>query len=121
VVLQADPDRSVRALSHGMGHAFSYWDRDLTPPLRPIVLKTARLFAGRPSADFDAVLAFLRSTLPADAEFRLHRRLIAGQTMPRWPNALRGGPPPPLTRSLWPFDPEVAGLLAGTRQLVKRD
>lgn len=123
LVLQRDPARECRALAHVSGYALSYWDRDLPPAIRPSLLQFASRVASQTGsvAPLSDVMETLRAGLPSTTQLTFRRRILAGQVTPRWPITLRGGPPTSLSEGLWPYDPELAGLRAGTRQLIKRD
>ena len=68
----------------------------------------------------DRAVDLLRRAAGPGADLTEVRRLPRGQRLARW-SPRRRHAPPATGPALWPFDPEVLGLVAGTRRLLKRE
>ncbi len=117
LLLEPDPDRSRKALTHGGGSALSHLDLELGPRARPVVLELARWFPTLAESD-DPVEA-ISNRLDPSARLELLRRVPAGQKVPSFPLSLRSGKPAHGTP--WPFDAESAALALGTRRAAYRE
>ncbi len=115
-LLEPDPDGSKPALARAPGHALSHLDLELGPALRELLPGLRQRLAAASAAD---PATALRNALGGAARVELHRRLLHGQSVPRWPLSLRSGRPEP--RSIWPFDAESAGLELGLRRAIFRE
>ncbi len=120
--LEDDPRRERRALAHGGGFALSHGGELAPGPMRDLVIAIGRAFAGRAALDLDDAIAALQAIAVA-AGARLTRARLApgGRALPRWPSNLRTGAPHMAAGSIWPFDPELAGLRLGARRVAKRE
>jgi hypothetical protein len=124
--LEPDDQRELRAMAHGLGHALSHDASLVDPDLKQLVVTIAREFVRlgmeRVSTEraIDALKSITTRLAPA-AEIGVALGRERQGLLPRWPSTLRIGMPPPDRPVIWPFDPELVGLLLGVRRLLKRE
>ncbi|MBK9030479.1 MAG: hypothetical protein IPL61_03925 [Myxococcales bacterium] len=125
VVLALDEDAAAtrRAWLHAAGHAVVHVG-PLPPALEPLARAIARGLTALPPTSTTALAAQVATIARGHAP-AVRVAIVLAAALPRWSSRLRTGMPPrPSGRPgarLWPFDPELIGLLGGHRTLVKRE
>ncbi len=122
LLLTEDPAGARPCLARAGGFGLSY-EGTLSPPaLRDTVVSLGQRFAAGPQdpGPLDRAVDLLRRAAGPGADLTEVRRLPRGQRLARW-SPRRRHAPPATGPALWPFNPEVLGLVAGTRRLLKRE
>lgn len=126
--LVQDPEQRERALLHVLGWGVSHVERVLAPALAEVLALSMRELSRLSGAPVPVwkiaepvASAFVRAgaTRGTLARVSVLRQTPARMAWPRWPSTLRSGRPAP--GAVWPFDPELAGLRAGLRTVIKRE
>ncbi len=119
-----DPGRAQRAFAHGGGYGIEHFDRVLDvrlhAALEALVSALRTSSAEEPIFGVRLMSALEQAARDRGASLRPRRLVRDGQQVPRWPAAMRTGPPPD-DESLWPYDAELAALELGLRRLIRRE